>query len=582
MNKNKKNNFYILLPLLISVFIVPLIVRLNVINYDLQGDLFEAQQNPICDVFSYNKSMIIIFNAILCILIFIYTKFRAKIKYKKHYLLYFSILYIVFIILSWIFSNYKFTSTWGYLDRYEGSLVLLSYIILFVYTFYYVSSETHYKYIIGALIISSIILNIIGLSQLIGYDFIKSDFFREIFLIPRKYSDSINKITFTFKNNEVYQTLYNINYVGSYLCLVIPFSFLIFLLSDNLKLKICCALLYILYLVNLIGAKSGGGIYAFIAMILLIIVLINKRLIHRWKESTILICLTAMIFLSFSNIIKTEVTSSIKTTYEKSKLQNIKIDEGNLYIYYNDICIKSLLEEEDSNLSLSFFIDNIRTTLTKKNDAFTFSDERLINLTLKTKDNILYFNIDNQNWDFKITPTGIVYINYAGKLDTIVEAKSIGFKGYETFGNSRGYIWSRTFPLLLDKFLIGSGADTYIYQFPHKDYVKKVLANIPLNAAVDKPHNMFLGMAVNTGTLSLLNMIILITFYFINSYKIYSMHPSNSVTHIIGLCIFVGIFGYMITGLVNDSVVSIAPIFWILLGIGFSCNYNIKKQLLKN
>lgn len=45
-----------------------------------------------------------------------------------------------------------------------------------------------------------------------------------------------------------------------------------------------------------------------------------------------------------------------------------------------------------------------------------------------------------------------------------------------------------------------------------------------------------------------------------------------------GAGIFVGITGYLITGLFNDSVVGIAQIFWVLLGLGFLCNKLIRNQ----
>ena len=33
-----------------------------------------------------------------------------------------------------------------------------------------------------------------------------------------------------------------------------------------------------------------------------------------------------------------------------------------------------------------------------------------------------------------------------------------------------------------------------------------------------------------------------------------------------------GVIGYLIAGISNDSCVTIAPIFWVLLGIGFAVN----------
>ena len=43
----------------------------------------------------------------------------------------------------------------------------------------------------------------------------------------------------------------------------------------------------------------------------------------------------------------------------------------------------------------------------------------------------------------------------------------------------------------------------------------------------------------------------------------------------IGLGIMLGTFGYIVTGLANDSTVAVAPLYWCLLGTGMAVNrYN--------
>ena len=41
---------------------------------------------------------------------------------------------------------------------------------------------------------------------------------------------------------------------------------------------------------------------------------------------------------------------------------------------------------------------------------------------------------------------------------------------------------------------------------------------------------------------------------------------------------FAAVVGYLGAGIFNDSVVSVAPIFWILLGCGIAVNYLIQKE----
>jgi hypothetical protein len=42
-----------------------------------------------------------------------------------------------------------------------------------------------------------------------------------------------------------------------------------------------------------------------------------------------------------------------------------------------------------------------------------------------------------------------------------------------------------------------------------------------------------------------------------------------------GLGIFFAVSMYLFTGLSNDSIVSVAPIFWVLLGTGFIINRKV-------
>jgi len=46
----------------------------------------------------------------------------------------------------------------------------------------------------------------------------------------------------------------------------------------------------------------------------------------------------------------------------------------------------------------------------------------------------------------------------------------------------------------------------------------------------------------------------------------------------VGVGIMVAFVGYAISGLFNDSVVSVAPVFWILLGMGISINLKLKNK----
>ena len=160
------------------------------------------------------------------------------------------------------------------------------------------------------------------------------------------------------------------------------------------------------------------------------------------------------------------------------------------------------------------------------------------------------------------------------KVDGLRHIESIGFEKNQHFGSRRGYIWSRTFPLLKRHILYGSGPNTFVYEFPNDDYVG--MKNVGYDGAVvTKPHNMFLQIWVQTGFVSLLAFLALYGLYFVESIRLYFLCGGLRSSEKIGLGIMLGTFGYIVTGLANDSTVAVAPLYWCLLGTGMAVNrYN--------
>lgn len=51
--------------------------------------------------------------------------------------------------------------------------------------------------------------------------------------------------------------------------------------------------------------------------------------------------------------------------------------------------------------------------------------------------------------------------------------------------------------------------------------------------------------------------------------------------HKVAVAILCSASGYMVVGLANDSSVCVAPLFWILMGLGFAVNHMIKRSKAK-
>ena len=55
-------------------------------------------------------------------------------------------------------------------------------------------------------------------------------------------------------------------------------------------------------------------------------------------------------------------------------------------------------------------------------------------------------------------------------------------------------------------------------------------------------------------------------------FRLYALRREYRTEQAMGISVMLGIVGYLAAGMFNDSVVSVAPVFWILLGVGAALN----------
>jgi hypothetical protein len=84
-------------------------------------------------------------------------------------------------------------------------------------------------------------------------------------------------------------------------------------------------------------------------------------------------------------------------------------------------------------------------------------------------------------------------------------------------------------------------------------------------------------MAVGTGLISMIAFLVLLGFYFVQSVKLYWHRKYESFIEFVGVGIFLGITGFAVAALVNDSSVSVMPMFYGLFGMGIAINIMLKR-----
>lgn len=606
-----------LVPAAFFTAVIIMITRMHTYQRPMNQFYWSSGGDNLADFFSWFKMAFILACAVFALLFLLYRLFSHTLIIKKTVLYIPMVIYAVFVLLSYAFSSYKQYALLGWNDRFEGTLTLLSYMLMLFYIINTLRTERGIKWVLYPLAVTSGILGLLGLTQAIGHDFFRTALGKRL-ITPMSYWPNVDSLTFTFKNNEIYQTVYNINYVSFYLTLLIPLFGLIFIHSfrkgkqeANWK-KIAWGALFALLIFNLIGSASSGGFLGLAATMLLALILLNKRLLQWWKPVAVLLVVTVIMGgITYQRWVP-EITSAAagvlgnhSSTQKTTPIETDNVAPGSIKptIDYFDTEATDVKTSINGNpLTLEIHpasdgsIDSIvakdgdgkpiqLTAINEKHNSFALEDDRFknyITLTYAYDGERYYLSADTagMEWPFTITKdNGVMYRNQLGKLVKLKPVEHIGWSNNPGFGSGRGYIWSRTIPMLKDHLILGSGADTYCLDFPHYDYAGKYSVNWDINMIVDKPHNMYMGAMIGTGGISLLALLVLFGMYAVQSIRLFWKSRYPSFLHFAGAGIFLGILGFLVSAFVDDSSVSLMPLFYGLLGTGVSINLMLKRGL---
>ena len=586
--RENPGNLYIL-PIAFIITIVPLIVYMKVVQLSPIEIKNWYGQEKYSDFFTFFKSQwLIIGTALAAVFYFVYLilkgfKFQKSIPYIP------TAVYALMIILSTLLSKNRGVALNGFVARYEGMWALLCYLILMVVTINLVKTESQMKFLLSALLISASIIGIIGVFQFFNMDLFRTDFGKKL-ILPEIYHQMLNKVSFRFEESMIFSTFSNPNYVGSYMALVIPITFAAFLYFKKLWLKIGAGLLTVISLVSLFGSRSRAGLMGLAVSVLVALVLFRKIIFRRKLLSMAIAVGLVLMFLgvnfALNGVLIDRIISEFKQPEEVQffDLQDITFEDKTVSIVSKTETF--VIRMDDS--SKLYFCDDAGNELPydmegmSSNAKIKFTDPKYKDYTITIDGAVLRVNQKQVQFEFAVEDEKFKLIGLNDDLtNTIEKAEYIGFKNKERFGSARGYIWSRTLPMLKDTILWGHGPDTYAIEFPQNDYIGKIRAYGTPQMLVDKPHNMYLQIAVNTGVLSLLAALALWGLYLAQSIRIYIKKMDYSFLSLSGAGIFLAVCGYLVTGLFNDSVVAIAPVFWVMLGLGFVCNGLVTGQSKK-
>jgi hypothetical protein len=593
--ENKKLSIVYFLPLLLIAGFVPLIVYAKVVN--LEGTtqaLYWTGQKQYLDFFSYWKSMwVVILTAIALIFyIILYKQKKLPFKNLKQYYIPLGI-YAIFVIISTIFAIDTQTALWGFVDMYQGMFVLLSYVTITFLTINFVNSERDLTLFVKAFLFLIIVEGLLGITQYFGFDFFQTKTGNSL-IIPGNLQ--VDQLSFSFGPKTIYGTLFNTNFVGSFATLMLPLSLAFLLGSKTKRQRIVSAIAVMLMIFVWIGCNSRAGYLGVAVSSIFALWLFRKVIRKYWIGFVGLILVFVIVLFGLNKASNNRIFNRLKTFNIKQQIETIKANDEKANRFEDIILGQDTFTIKTNRDTLNFKIDedklyfldedNNELEIITKGNKITIKDPKYKAYRITIPKNYPGVSVELTTYrnsmssvNFYITDNGIKILGSGGRLATpIVADRFKPLDGLEKFMSGRGYIWSRTIPMLKTYLIKGSGADNYPIAFPQDDFVAKLKNSMDASLVIDKPHNMYLQIGTNTGVITLIALISVWVLYIISSLKLYTKTIFDSLERIMGASCLVSIIGYLVAAMFNDHIVSVSPLFWIILGIGISINIRLQRK----
>ena len=577
---DKLNNINLfILSLVISI--IPSFMRLHlVMEGETATELWGSSFN--IDFYSYYKMIFFLTASFFLLITFLkYIDFNV-IKKTNYYLP--VAIYSILAILSSFTAEYKEIVIKGFPDRYENIFVLLGYLLLVVVSINLIDDQKSFKLILKALLVSAFILAVHGISQFYNYDLLATEFGKKL-ITPDNLEIFANRLSH-IGNRSIYSTMYNPNFVGSYASMLVILVLGLYFSSQKRKRLFLFGIFSILLFAFLIGSRSRAGYMGFIAGTIILLFMQRKFLKTNWQRIIIIFAAFVLVFITMNARSIDSIFSDVlfpKTEQEKyledeilPPITGVKAENEKLRLATAEAEFEIIINQNQIEILAK---DPINVYNSKQQlKEIIFKGYANHSFEINQQKNYLIWNYGGKKAKFVNQDEQIFMVGMHNNLYPLVEAESIGFEGYERLGSSRGYIWSRTLPLLKETILIGHGPDTYAMYFPQDDVIGKLKFFSTPKMIVDKPHNIYLQTAINTGILSLFALLWLWGKYLLSSLILYFKSDLNSWKDRFGISLMGSVTAYLTAGFFNDSVISVAPVFWIILGLGISLNILVDNE----
>ena len=509
--------------------------------------------------------------------------------------------YALLLIISGIFSENHELVLMGVVKHYEGLLGVLGYLVIFLAAINYFCDTKSLEFFSWAMITTTLACAVFGIMEYMGNPLQESDFFAHLIAPAEKYELAS---TLHSTSNNVHITFFNSNYLGSFCGLMFPLTLALGLGSKNIVRKIYGLLSAAGIAVCAVLSNSSGGLYsvAASAAILLIIYIVYwcRGNIARIPSLIGFGCVAVVLAVGFVYMLNNNENFSARfeEVINNGSGKKVTVEEKRANLAKKHYVLKEIRQEgsdlvlddySGSSITVSLkgsdeleFFDtegSVLATSVDKNKYYRFKDERYKNCKFRyTSESKLLIGLGySKDLTFKYEDDKFKpFVHGMYTQDTINSYKGPAFfkKDLSAF-TGRYFIWGATISVLDDCLLIGKGSGNFVTVFPQYDYASLLEVYKTPAMVVNKPHNWYLGVAVDSGVVSLLVLLTLLGVFLVKGAKTVILHPVEDRFMHLRLGTYVSVIAFMLVGIVNDSYVCVSPVFWFIFGVGWyavSCN----------
>ena len=610
--------------LLIVVAIMPLVVRIATLQTPPEL-VHYVMMTEFHDVFAYWKGFILNISALLLLLYLVSdlatgghirpTKASLK-KFFTSTPVVLSLVYLLFVTISAFRPGFWHTSFRGTFHRNEGLFTWFSYFIVFFATMLYVRQLKHAKILMSGMIFSSIIMGLIGATQFIGMDFFNTRLAAHIVLGTEQVRNSLainpDATLLSTAFDIAHGTLFNPNTFGKYTAMVSPILLLCAFTYDGKRWVNGLFLLAgMLMLVSVFGSSSLGGLIGIVTAVFVLAGTYLCGLIYRGgiriggfsakyiALSIFGVMVTLVLAIMFIAPLNYRVNFLFGRLGDAMRAEThsgyrFSADTNVFNIYHAGNLMYSVVINEPSqeafiNLrnAAGQFIPpaeiiphaDLSSGYIYHFDAF---DQEGNPIRIARLEEAVVMNGFSGLFHFQIFyDNGNIYGRMINNdiVDFAEPVPAWGFYGRETWGSARGFIWSRTFPMMPSRTLIGHGPDTFVNVFPNHDILGLQMSFGNPYTHVDKAHNLFLQTWITTGGISALALFALFAYYLFTTFISLIKSKNEPIfSYGLRLGLLSGISAFVMSSMATDSTIGSTGVFFVLLGMGFGLNKIIQSQ----